>query len=238
MKESSIKQSYLCYLCARPATKPLKLKDSFTNHTFCKVPTSSHICDECEEVMVGKQKQLFYWNAAKNKWSKLFGRSLTRVYQADKLIAPIIDFSGHTEGKDSLPIVSNLVTREYLRNILLNPIEPPFRIVIAESGQKHILPWSKTAYSKDMFPVQFEMDTLYLNHSNFCQILEVFESLMDTFSKTEIFTGNYRNDRLMLFLSNDFDLFWKLESQVAPHRGTRLLELVNYVSKGRQDESK
>lgn len=234
----SVKELYVCYLCARPATKPLKLKDSFTNHTSCRAPTSNHICDECEEVMLGKQKQLFYWNPNKNKWSKLFGRSLTRVYQSDELIAPKIDFNGHTEDKDSLPIVSDLVTREYLRHILLNPLEPPFRIVIAESGQKHILPWSKTAYSKEMFPVQFEMDTLYLKHGEFCELLQVFESLMEVFSKTEIYTGSYRNDRLMSFLSSDFDLFWTLENQVLPHRGSRLLDLINYVAKGKQDEPK
>lgn len=228
----------LCYLCARPATKPLKLKDSFTSHTSCRVPTSNRICDECEEVMVGRQKQLFYWNAGKNKWSKLFGRSLSRVYQSEELVAPIIDFSGHTEGKDTLPIVKDLVTREYLRNILVNPLEPPFRIVIAESGQKHVLPWSKTAYSKDLFPVQFEMDTLYLKHSEFCELLESFECLMEVFSKTEIFTGNYRNDRLMSFLSSKSETFWTLESKISFHRGSRLLDLVNYIAKGKQDEPK
>ena len=34
------------------------------------------------------------------------------------------------------------------------------------------------------------------------------------------------------------ETFWTLESKISFHRGSRLLDLVNYIAKGKQDEPK
>lgn len=177
--------------------------------------------------MNGAEKELWYWNAGKGKWSKLWGRSLSRLYQGERLIAPTISGS-HTEGKQTFSIVSKLATREQMRGWLLHPPEPPFTIVLAESGQKHILFLAQEAHSRDLFPVQFELDTLHLDRAAFASLLQTYEALMGLeFSKTEIDSGDYRSDRLAIAM----DRGWAaLEVAILPARGTRLLQLVSYVA--------
>lgn len=214
-----------CYLCAKPASNPLELSNSFTMHSSAKCPDSKVMCDRCYSTISGNQKQLWYFNPNKDKWSKLWGRSLSRVYQGDTLIAPVID-GEYTEGKDTFPIVKNLLTRVEIREFLLNPPEPPFTIAIAESGQKHIIPWALEAQSRDLFPVQFELDTIYIDN-RFRELLAVYEKLLKLeFSKSEIDSGEYRSDRLMKV----FDQYWELEDQVKEIRGTRLMQLISYVA--------
>lgn len=214
-----------CYLCAKPGSNLLELSNSFTMHSSAKCPESKVMCDRCYSTISGSQKQLWYFNPNKDKWSKLWGRSLSRVYQGDKLIAPTIEGT-YTEGKDTYHVVKNLLTRVEIREFLLNPPEPPFTIAIAESGQKHIIPWALEAQSKHLFPVQFELDTVYID-SRFKNLLEAYEQLLGLgFSKSEIDTGDYRSDKLMKV----FDQYWELEDQIKTVRETRLLQLISYVA--------
>lgn len=214
-----------CYLCAKPGSNPLELSNSFTMHSSAKCPESKVLCDRCYASISGDEKQLWYWNPSKDKWSKIWGRSLSRVYQGNKLIAPVIE-GEYTEGKDTFRVVKNLLTRVEIREFLLNPPEPPFTIAIAESGQKHIIPWALEAQSKEVFPVQFELDTVYIDH-RFKEFLKIYEQLLKLeFSKTEIDSGNYRSDRLMKV----FDQYWDLEEKIKAIRGTRLMQLISYVA--------
>lgn len=214
-----------CYLCAKPGSNALELSNTFTMHSSAKCPESKVLCDRCYASISGDEKQLWYWNEGKNKWSKLWGRSLSRIYQGDNLIAPIIE-GEYTEGKDTFSIVKNLLTRVEIREYLLNPPEPPFTIAIAESGQKHIIPWALEAQNKNLFPVQFELDTVYID-SRFREYLQVYEQLMGLgFSKSEIDSGDYRSDRLMKV----FDQYGELEERIARIRGTRLMQLISYVA--------
>ena len=101
-----------------------------------------------------------------------------------------------------------------------------FLLAIAESGQKHIIPWALEAQDKSFFPVLFELDTVYIGH-RFRKYLQVYEQLLSLgFSKSEIDSGDYRSDRLMKV----FDQYWELEEQIAAIRGARLMALLNYVS--------
>ena len=123
-------------------------------------------------------------------------------------------------------MVKNLLTRVEIREYLLNPPEPPFTIAIAESGQKHIIPWALEAQSQNIFPIQFELDTVYID-DRFRQMLTVYEKLLALgFSKSEIDTGDYRSDRLCKCLN----IWWELEQIIQSIRGTRLMELINYVA--------
>lgn len=214
-----------CYLCGNPATKPLQLKDTFTSHNVCRVPTSNKMCDRCAWCI---PLRCFYYNEAKGKWSKLFSRNWSWFILGDKLVSPIIE-GEHTEGKDTLPVVKNLATRIEIKEWLLNPPTPPFTIAIAESGQKHILHWAKVAQSQEVFPVQFELDTVFVTTDEFQPILAAYESLMKMdFSKIEIESGEYSSARLMKVLGNEeFEVY---ERAIASYRGTRLLQLVGYVA--------
>lgn len=212
-----------CYLCGKPATKSLKLKDSFTAHSVARVPTSDKMCDRCDWSI---NLRCFYFNPNKQKWGKLFSRNWSWLFQRDKLIAPKIEGT-HTEGKDTLEIVSELPTRAQLREWLINPPEPPFTLAIAESGQKHILFLAQEAHNRDIFPVQFELDTLHLDRKKFTALVQNYEALMALdFSKSEIDSGDYRSDRLL----KSFEQWESLEKQIAFFRGSRLFQLVSYVA--------
>ena len=216
----------LCYLCGKPATLPLQLKESFTAHSSCKIPTSDKMCDRCNAAINGREKLLWYWNEGKGKWSKLWGRSLSRLYQGDRLICPTIE-GDRTEGKNTFPIVKNLPTRAQMRGWLLDPPAAPFTIAIAESGQKHILPWAQRGHDQNYFPVQFELDCLWIDRAQFKVILDAYEFLMVLgFSKTEIDSGQYHSDRLM----RAFAEYVETESFVSDWRGSRLLQLISHVA--------
>lgn len=215
-----------CYLCGRPADRPLSLKSTFTAHSSARCPLSTAMCDRCHDSMNGDEKELWYWNEGKEKWSKLWGRSLSRLYHADTLLSPLIKGT-HTEGGKTFPVVSSLASRAEMRTWLLDPPEPPFTIAISESGQKHILFLAQEAYSRDRFPVQFELDSLHINRLEFTHLLQAYESLMNLgFTKTEIDSGDYRSDRLMKVMQE----WLPLEESVRTFRGSPLLRLTSHVA--------
>lgn len=197
---------------------------------MAKNPNSKVMCDRCYETISGEYRLLWYWNEGKSKWSKVWGRSLSRLYQGDKLVFPVIEGT-HTEGKDTLPVVKSLLTRQQIRSILSIPPEPPFTLVISESGQKHILPWAKVAHSQAVFPIQFEMDTVYVIHAEFIKGLAKYEQLLTMgFGKGEIDSGDYRSETLMSALKNNTEQYWENESFISNIRRTRLLELISYIA--------
>lgn len=212
-----------CYLCGNPATKKLSLKDTFTAHSLAKCPDSDKLCNRCHWAI---PLRCWYFNPGKSKWNKLFSRNWSWLFQDDTLIAPKIE-GEHTEGKDTFAIVSELPTRANIRQWILEPPEPPFTIAIAESGQKHILPWAQQGLNRDRFPVQFEIDSLMIDRGEFDELIKNYESLMNLdFGKGEIDSGNYRSEKLIKCLNE-----WEpLESIMARHRGSRLLQLVSYVA--------
>ena len=214
-----------CYLCARtPATNPLDLPKTFTNHSAARCPQSDKLCDRCYATIAGNQKQMWYWNPNKEAWSKLWGRSLSRLYQGEKLLSPTIE--GDREG---LLVVKDLATREQIREWLTNPPEPPFTIAIAQSGQKHILSFAQEGLDLERFPVQFETESLWINRVEFVQVLGWYESLMGLgFSKTEISSGEYRSDRVVTAANNP--QFWEWENNLSPYRGTPLIGLIEHVA--------
>ena len=125
----------------------------------------------------------------------------------------------------------NLPTRQNIRQWLLNPLEPPFTIAIAESGQKHVLPWAIAAQSKDYFPVQLELDCIYVNRPEFANLLACYEQLMGMeFSKSEIDSGDYRSDRLAKVVGDE--RFWELDESIKKYRGGLQLKLVSFVAQG------
>lgn len=213
-----------CYLCGKVnAANSLDLPKSFTSHSLARSPFSTKLCDRCYGAIAGNQKQMYYWNPNKNQWSKVWGRSLSRLYQGDKLLCPTI--GGEREG---LLMVKDLATREAIRGWLLNPPSPPFTIAIAVSGQKHILPFAIQAEDRDRFPVQFETESLWVDRNKFATLLHHYQALMALgFSKTEITSGDYRSDRLVAAINSDFSSH---ERVLACSRGSGLLLLAEHVA--------
>lgn len=213
-----------CYLCGNDGDHPLDLPSTFTSHSLAKCPSSSTLCDRCYQVITGNEKQLFYWNENKKppSWSKVWGRSLSRLYAGRELISPIIDGE-----RDGLRVVHSLPTRTEICQWLLNPPQPPFTIIISTSGQKHILPFAQEGYSRDLFPIQFELLSVEVDRLKFAKLLERFESIYSYgFTKIEILEGNYSVGKS---LGIDYGYFRELDEAIAPYRKTALLELAAFV---------
>lgn len=216
-----------CYFCGEPATTSLSLKSTFTAQNLARVPNSDKVCERCDYWL---NLRCWYFNPHKNKWGKLFARNWSNLFVDGKLVSPKIE-GNYTEGKDTLPIVENLPTRADIRSWLIDPPQPPFTICIAESGQKHLVMWSQIAYSREAFPVQFEMDSIQIDRQSFTEQLLEYEKLLTIFSKTEIDTGEYHSDRLTKFWKNyGFDQWQQLDTNIAQLRGGRLLQLISYVA--------
>lgn len=181
------------------------------------------MCDRCAWVI---PLRCWYFNPNKQKFSKLWGRNWSWLLSAQESWPK---FEGeHTEGKDTLPVVTDLPTRIQIRQWLVDPPEPPFTIAIAESGQKHILSWAVEAQSQDFYPVVFEKDLLHIDRAKFSELLSRYEKLMVLgFNKSEIDSGDYRSDKIMAVLEQGF---WELEGAIAPQRNTRIFQLVGYVA--------
>lgn len=117
--------------------------------------------------------------------------------------------------------------RAEIRDLLLNPPDPPFVFCIAVSGQKWLHFRAQVAYDRDGFPVQFEEMTVCIWRKPLAEWLELIEQLYIVFSKEEIKTGRYNQNRIKQFGLAEFQA---IEKKLTPHRGTRLFELAVFVA--------
>jgi len=135
----------------------------------------------------------------------------------------------------SLRNYSILATRDNLRHpsraeikdLLLDPPKPPFVICIAVSGQKWLHYRAQIAYDTDGYPVQFEDVSVCVWRKPLSEWLEVIERMYAVFSKDEIRTGRYSQNRIRQFGLAEFQM---LEERLAPHRGSRLFDLAVFVA--------
>jgi hypothetical protein len=230
-----------CYYCGRSgADRPLQISSSFTAGGLVKVPHSSVMCDRCQRIMFGDLQRVWYHNRDEDRWVSLYLRGLHQLWRGDTLLSPGLgDPEEHTPisaaGKKGKPLIlrvlSGVPQRVEVREWLVNPPEPPFTIAIAESGQKHILFLAAEGYSRDNYPVQFEMDRLQINRTKLVKLLKSYEVLLSAgFSKNEIDSGGYRPDRLVKCLD-----VWQVYDPVirterSAGKPSRLLELISFIA--------
>lgn len=217
-----------CYLCGTaPSPNKLSLKNTFTAHCFAKFPDSDCLCDRCQFSINTRAN---YWNEAKGKYSLLYARNWSWLYQGSKLISPVFD--GEHE---HFPIVKKIMTRVEMRQHLIDPPNPPFTLAIAESGQKHILFLAQEAQSRELFPVQFELNTVIVRRADLINALQMFEKLLAMgASKTDILSGEYKSQFLMsAIIDPTFDV---IEQAISALRGSRYLDLISHVAQRPETE--
>lgn len=126
-------------------------------------------------------------------------------------------------------------TRPEIRYLLLEPPEPPFVFCIAVSGQKWLHFRANIAYSRDGYPVQLEETPICVERPILREWLGLIEQLYTVFSKEEIKTGIYNQNRIRQLGLAEFQT---IEEKIAPHRGTRLFDLGVFVAQKKEvDES-
>jgi len=124
-------------------------------------------------------------------------------------------------------------SRAEIRDVFLDPPEPPFVLCIATSGQKWLHFKSEIAYSRNGYPVQLEETRIYVDTEQMKDILMIVEDLYAVFSKAEILSGNYSQNRIKKYGLGEFQ---KIEKQAAKYRGQRLFELGVFVAQKREEK--
>ena len=124
-------------------------------------------------------------------------------------------------------------SRPQIREVLLNPPEPPFVLCITKSGQKWLHIKSEIAYGRERFPVFLEgvefkrdkktsenisyMSNIHVDPATIRKLLPVIDQLYaGGFNKWEISTGEYFLTRVTEF---GFDRKEELDGKIAPYRG-------------------
>lgn len=119
------------------------------------------------------------------------------------------------------------------RDILLNPLNPPFVLALATSGQKHLHFKTRTNYKRDDYWVLLEEMPIQVNIAKLTGLLDIIEQLYTTFTKDEIRTGNYNVSRIKTFGTTKWE---ELENEIEKERGMRLFELAVTVAKKEAEE--
>jgi hypothetical protein len=138
------------------------------------------------------------------------------------------NYSHFVAGGEWVPLSKGDKAR--MAHILL--YESPEVAVIAQSGQKHILPWAVPG------TVQFELTCIRDRHG-LGPLLAKIETLYDGgLSKGEIETGDYAQHRVLRFGTA---LWRELEAELRPMRGTALFALALFLAqkteKGEGDDT-
>lgn len=138
----------------------------------------------------------------------------------------------------SLLVVDGLFehpTRQRIREVLLAPPNTyPWLLSIAVSGQKHIsFPGYVNMSSRELRVFMEDMQ-LPIPAEGIGELLEPVEELYTGgFTKDEIQTGRYQQNRIMRF---GLGRWRELEDQIAPYRGARLLNLAVWVAEKREGD--
>ena len=176
-----------CWLCGMPTAtsgEAWRLKDfltpTFTSHTLAAVPWSEAVCQPCVYLGSGDA-----WRAhcaghpeeGLKSMPPLSWRSYSHVFAAGVHASP---------------------GRAQWREWLLEPPAPPFVLVLAESGKKHLIYRAQASHSRDTYWLQVEEDTVLIQREEFGAVLGTFEALLALgFSREEVRTGSYSQGRLL-----------------------------------------
>lgn len=133
----------LCFYCGGTCDTSNTVKDfvkpTFTNRDIIRRPSSQYICSGCV-CTLNERAEI---NLANEE---------VRTGQKTRLYSWVFDSNGR--------IAYTKAHLKRLTEIILNPPEPPFGIVLATSGQKQLLFRSVIAWSRDNFPVMVEEEII------------------------------------------------------------------------------
>lgn len=134
---------HMCYYCGAKCTDEHKgkvyVKSSFTGRDGVRAPGSDYVCDGC--VMCLEEKADITTHDGKVRTGQKV-RGYSWVLTKTNAIA------------------CTKADMAFLREMCLNPPEPPFCILLNDAGQKQLLYRSPVCYSRGTVTIQFETDTI------------------------------------------------------------------------------
>lgn len=125
--------------CNTDYTVKKYVKDTFTNRDIVRRPASEYVCSGC----ICTLNERANINLANEE---------IRESQKTRLYTWVFSKSGR--------VAYTKAHLKLLTNIIINPPEPPFGIVLAVTGQKQLLFRSVLAWNRDRFPVMLEEEII------------------------------------------------------------------------------
>lgn len=142
------KGNEICVFCSGNCSNNYKaldyIKKTFTNYNLLKNPDGVYICNGCIESISSKNiKELIMPDGEikKDQSARTYSWVLTKKEKWAYSKRHIME----------------------LRKRVLNPPNPPFAIIISDSGKKHIIFRSPIAFDKINYSLQFEEEIIQIN---------------------------------------------------------------------------
>lgn len=139
------KGTHKCYYCGADCGEQYKVseyvKDTFTNRDIVKYPQSGYVCEGCMASLgEGEDDMLMIDGTIKHRENKrgMCPRMYSWVLTKDKRLAAT---KAHIK---------------QLREIIINPPEPPFAIILADSGQKQLIFRAPIALDRNVYALLLE----------------------------------------------------------------------------------
>lgn len=202
-----------CWLCAgltdRGYPRDQVIRDTFNDRDFARAQWSDVVCEYCAWAFGG----------AIGGSNKPGGHLALRNYS----------FYARPQGLQ-------LPARVEWRDLLVGPPDPPYLAILAVSGQKWLHFKGRIGWDAQAWKVLMEDRILEFAPDRLAALLAPMEALLaGDFSKSEVETGRYRQDRIKTFGLSEWDA---AERRIAPHRGSRLFDLAVFVAKMPHKEGK
>jgi CRISPR type IV-associated protein Csf1 len=135
-----------CFYCGTECGKEYTTKEyvskTFSNHDEILRPMSSYVCEGClKSTSSSYDITMINGEERKNQWVRLYSWIITK----EKNIAAT---------KSHIP---------QIRDIILSPPDPPFSIIISDSGKKQLIFRAHVSFDKDNYPILLEEEKIIVN---------------------------------------------------------------------------
>ena len=182
--QSQCAGEYRCYYCGAYCDETYKtneyVKSTFTNRDIVRFPGSEYVCFGCVESLGQGPDSIEMIDGTIKE------RTTPRGMQP-RMYSWVL-----TQTKK---VAATKAHRKYLREIILNPPEPPFVIVIADSGQKQLIFRAPVAMSRDGYPLLLEDQRIEVVPAVLLERLKMTPPICAALGKPallgEITTGSY-----------------------------------------------
>ena len=180
-----------CFFCGNSCDESYLTRDyvknTFTNHDIVKCPASEYVCLGCTistgmgqpgfDMIDGNYKEA---TTSRGGAPRLYSWVLTSCYRR----AATKGHLGH------------------LRDIMLAPPDPPFSIILADSGKKQIIFRCPIARSKNQYPVQLEEELVIIDRLQLRRCLDVADMFSAACGKIAL--GNPEDQQVATSIYNHY----------------------------------
>jgi hypothetical protein len=205
-----------CFYCGNDCelnnTVKNYLKPTFTNLDIIKTPNSEYICNEC------------VWAFATGNQTIILIDGEIRENQSPRFYSWIIE-------KDKKTAATKAHIKQ-LREIVLNPPLAPFKIILADTSQKHLLFRATWAQSQDDYPVQFEEEQIIVNIAELQKRLIIADRLSAAIGKIAL--SNCERMSYAITVNNYYDDLTDYENWLNI-KNESLSRLVVWLAKNKED---